>query len=158
MVGVENFKDAAYVPTDEDKAKMKEYIVWLESDFYTNTSAMLNSGFHPKTDTVIKQLAQKEWAKADSVAAIAGYKDCLLEYPDKLNNQPKKMDQTLYLINSFDDEYPSPTDTTMLNETGISYELHMMAGTGYNPMMEQPLYFNRVLEQVLQNIKKGDGI
>jgi len=145
IVGVDNFKNAGWDPTQPDTAAANFYkgarrnykaVVLPYASQYLFSSA---------TDSLVKARVMNDIASADTVIAI----DCLERgdsYPgtDKLASLKKK----IYLINS---DY-TPTDTAALTKRGIAYVLLPIHGTGHYPMNENPSGFNKLLQEAVGKI------
>jgi len=150
LVGIDNFKNAGWDPTQPDTAAANFYkgvrqnykaVVLPHASQYLFSSA---------TDTLVKARVLNDIANADTVIAV----DCLERgdsYPgsDKLASLKK----TIYLINS---DY-TPTDTAALTKKGIAYVLLPIHGTGHYPMNENPSEFNMLLTQAIEKIGASSG-
>lgn len=145
LVGVDNFKNAGWDPTQPDTMAANFYrgarqhykaVVLPYASQYLFSSA---------TDSLVKARVMNDITNADTVIAI----DCLERgdsYPgsDKLAS----LKRTIYLINS---DY-TPTDTAALTKKGIAYVLLPIHGTGHYPMNENPAGFNKLLEEAVGKI------
>lgn len=145
LVGVDNFKNAGWDPTQPDTAAANFYkgarrnykaVVLPYASQYLFSSA---------TDSLVKARVMKDIANADTVIAI----DCLERgdsYPG--NDKLASLKKTIYLINS---DY-TPTDTAALRKKGIAYVLLPIHGTGHYPMNEDPSGFNKLLRAAIERI------
>ncbi|SHN32975.1 alpha/beta fold hydrolase [Chitinophaga sp. CF418] len=145
LVGVDNFKNAGWDPTQPDTAAANFYKGARQNYkavVLPNVSQFL---FSPTTDTLVKARVLNDIANADTVISI----DCL-ERGDSYPGSDKlaALRKTIYLINS---DY-TPTDTAALTKKGITYVLLPIHGTGHYPMNENPSGFNTLLTAAIGEI------
>ncbi|WP_457130035.1 alpha/beta fold hydrolase [Mucilaginibacter sp. HD30] len=87
-------------------------------------------------------------AQTDSAIAIASMEQQDLSFDElgKLKQAGKK----LYLINSD----VTPTVTKYMAAKNIPFKVYYTEGTGHYAMVENPAEFNRLLDEVIADIKK----
>lgn len=144
LVGVDNFKNAGWDPTQPDTAAANFYKAARQNykEVALSSSQYL---FSSSTDTLVKTRVMNDIANADPVISI----DCL-ERGDRYPGTVKlaSLKRPIYLINS---DY-TPTDTAALTKMGINYILLPIHGTGHYPMNEKPAAFNALMQQAIEKI------
>jgi pimeloyl-ACP methyl ester carboxylesterase len=146
LVGIDNFKGFDGKPeTAKAKADYAAAIVMLKKHFKAIAIAYFHQDlFYKTTDTAIRKRILKDVANADSAIAIASMEDNGFNTAAKLKATKTK----LHLINS---DY-TPNDTAGFIKAGIPYQLLQIHATGHFPMIEKPAEFNRLLQQVINQI------
>ncbi|MES2266869.1 MAG: alpha/beta hydrolase [Bacteroidota bacterium] len=148
LVGVDNFKSVGIASADSVKEK-QEYakaIAAMKKDFKKVAFDWFNQGlFYKTTSPAIKNRILNDVAHTDSTIAIA------TQEWDNFNDVTAllKVKKKLYLINS---DY-QPTDTTGLVAKKIPYKLLTVHDTGHFPMVEKPEEFNKLLDNVIADLK-----
>ena len=149
LVGVDNFKSVGVAWTDSVKA-MKEYaeaMTAMKKNFKAVAFDWFNKGlFYKTTSKALRERILNDVAHSDSAVAIA------CQEWDNFNDaaQLLKAKKKLYLINS---DY-QPTDTTGLVAKKIPYKLLEVHATGHFPMVEKPAEFNKLLDNVIADIRR----
>jgi pimeloyl-ACP methyl ester carboxylesterase len=144
LVGVDNFKNAGWDPTQPDTAADNFYKAARQN----YKGAVLSASqylFSSSTDSLIKARVMNDIAGADPLISI----DCL-ERGDRYPGTAKlaSLKRPIYLINS---DY-TQTDTAALIQKGIDYVLLPIHGTGHYPMNEKPAEFNALMQQAIEKI------
>lgn len=145
LVGVDNFKNADWDPTQSDTAAINFYRTARQNYKAVVLPYARQYLFSPSTDTLVKERVMSDIAAADPVISV----DCL-EKGDSYPGTAKlaSLKRTIYLINS---DY-TPTDTAALSTKGISYVLLPIHGTGHYPMNENPAGFNALMTEAIKQI------
>ncbi|GJM28367.1 MAG: hypothetical protein DHS20C17_10020 [Cyclobacteriaceae bacterium] len=149
LVGVDNFKDVGMEFDEQLKEEINGFLEVLSNNYSEVASAYAEGAlFHPATDSMVVERVVGDILKADSVVAINSLGN-LFQYTSVESDKLSKLQQKLYLINSSN----TPTDTLALANSGVSFELFQIEGTGHYPMIEKPGEFNIVLRKVLKEIE-----
>jgi pimeloyl-ACP methyl ester carboxylesterase len=146
LVGVDNFKNCSYAPTQQEKEEEAKAIDTLKHNFKRVASEYFNQAlFYKTTADSIRKRVLNDVAGVDTVIAAACMEQQDFDEVKSLVAVKKK----LYLINSD----VTPTDTTGFITNHIPYEVFYIHETGHFPMIEKPREFNLLLEQVMAKIK-----
>jgi len=154
LIGVENFKDVGVEYSEQDKEAMQGFMEQLKEDF-ANIAPAYAEGmlFHSSTDSLIAARVMYDISKSNPTVAVTSLQD-LFGYGPREQEGLRKLKQKLYLINSD----ATPTNLEGLEETGVSYEIKYIYATGHYPMIEKPEEFNRILNEILNNIQEEANI
>jgi pimeloyl-ACP methyl ester carboxylesterase len=149
LVGVDNFKSVGVASKDsiKDKKEYDEAMGAMKKNFKAIAFDWFNKQlFYKTTSKNIKERILNDVAHSDSTIAIAA-----LAWDSNFSesNELLKLKKKLYLINS---DY-QPTDTTGLVAKKIPYQLLEVHATGHFPMIEKPAEFNKLLDNVIADIK-----
>jgi pimeloyl-ACP methyl ester carboxylesterase len=149
LVGVDNFKSVGVASKDsvKDKKEYDEAIGAMKKNFKAIAFDWFNKQlFYKTTSKSIKERILNDVAHSDSTIAIAA-----LAWDSNFSesNELLKLKKKLYLINS---DY-QPTDTTGLVAKKIPYKLLEVHATGHFPMVEKPAEFNKLLDNVIADIR-----
>ena len=151
LVGIDNFKEVGLEFDPQLQQEIDGFLEVLQSNFSEVASAYAEGAlFHPSTDTMVVKRVVQSIIDSDSIVAVATIRS-LFDYTPYESQKLSKLDKKLYLINSNN----TPTDTLALAETGVSFELHEISGTGHYPMIEKPGEFNKKLQLVLKDIERN---
>ncbi|MFD0751936.1 alpha/beta fold hydrolase [Mucilaginibacter calamicampi] len=149
LVGVDNFKNVGQ-PQNPNAAK--EYaaaVAEMKRNFKKVAFQYMNQSLFSKTTTPdIKNRILNDVAKTDSVIAIAS-----MEQQDPGFDEItalKKAGKKLYLINSD----VTPTITKYIAARNIPFQVYYTKGTGHYAMIENPDEFNKLLDEVIEDMKK----
>ncbi|MFT3909294.1 MAG: alpha/beta hydrolase [Ferruginibacter sp.] len=148
LIGVDNFKNVGAVQDSAGKEAVRHAMDTMRKDFTRVVGDYFKQYlFSKNTDTLVKTRILNDVFHCDSMIAVEAIAPNDFNETTKLKAANKK----LYLINS--DNYP--TDTTKLVADKIPYEILYTPGTGHYSMIETPGKFNALLEQIIEDIKKG---
>ncbi|MCO5935456.1 alpha/beta hydrolase [Mucilaginibacter sp. RB4R14] len=148
LVGVDNFKSVGIASADsvKDKQEYAKAIAAMKKNFKAVAFEWFNQGlFYKTTSKAIKERILNDVAHTDSTVAIA------TQERDDFNDVAAllKAKKKLYLINS---DY-QPTDTTGLIAKKIPYKLLIVHDTGHFPMVEKSEEFNKLLDEVIADLR-----
>ncbi len=146
VIGVDNFKNIAYVETAADKVEADKFYNAARAHYKeVVTEYGKQALFAPSTDSAVRQRVIADISGSDSLIAMDA-----LERGDRyqLREKVKALKRTIYLINSD----ITPTDTAAFRKDTVSYYLLNMGPTGHYPMVEKPAEFNALLQQAINRI------
>lgn len=153
LVGVDNFKDVGVQMDPQTEEAIAGFMEMLRSNFSEIAPAYAEGSlFHPSTDSLVRKRVMKDFAQADSVAAIASL-ESLLDYGPKEFGVLSRIKQPLVLINS----NASPTLRAGLDSSGANYEVLEIDSTGHYPMIEKPGEFNALLRDGIGKLLESGG-
>jgi len=145
LVGVDNFKNCTYTPTEKEKKENAQAIDLLKHNFKEVAFQYFNQDlFYRTTADSIRKRVLNDVANVDTAIATACMEQQDFDEVKNLVAVKKK----LYLINSD----VTPTDTTGFITHHIPYEVLSIHETGHFPMIERPREFNARLEQVMARL------
>ena len=149
LIGIDNFKEVGLEFDPQLKQEIDGFLEVLQNNFTEVSSAYAEGAlFHPETDAMVISRVVNSIVNSDSIVAVETIRG-LFDYTANESRKLKQLKKKLYLINSGN----TPTDTVALTETGVSFELHEITGTGHYPMIEKPGEFNKKLQLVLDDIE-----
>lgn len=149
LLGVDNFKHIDVEFTPEQMEQMSGFFKSLKEDYkntvigYAEYRLLL-----PTTLDEIKERVKNDFGASNPIAGESSLMS-LMQFSESTPALLEKLNKKLYLINS---------DASPTNETGLKkrcksgYEIKTIHATGHYPMIEKPLEFNQLLEEVLQGI------
>ncbi|KAA2242968.1 alpha/beta hydrolase [Chitinophaga agrisoli] len=146
LIGVDNFKNIAYVETPADKGEADKFYNAARAHYKAVVTEYGNQAlFAPSTDSLIRQRVIADISNSDSVIAMEA-----LEKGDRypLHEKVKDLKKTIYMINSD----VTPTDTAAFRKDSIRYYLLNIGATGHYPMVEKPAEFNTLLQHAIDRI------
>jgi pimeloyl-ACP methyl ester carboxylesterase len=146
VVGIDNFTIFGTLLSPEVKKDISYAYKALRTNYKTIALQYANQSlFAPSTDSMVRKRVINDFINVDSTIAVD-----ILETNDKYpaDEKVKSLKKTLYLINS---SY-HPTDTTGFEKLKVPFKLLYLGPTGHYPMIENPIKFNKALEQVIKQI------
>ena len=149
VVGIDNFTNFGTVLSPQVKKDISDAYKALRTHYKTIALQYANQSlFSPSTDSIVKKRVINDFLNVDSTIAVE-----ILETNDKypLDEKVKLLKKTLYLINSSN----HPTDTSGFKRFKVPFKLLHLGPTGHYPMIENPIEFNKALEQVIRAIEKS---
>jgi pimeloyl-ACP methyl ester carboxylesterase len=151
LVGVDNFKDVGADYTDEVNERISLFIDQLRANFDTAAVEFTRrSLFQPGTDSAVAQRVIQNVLEVDPAIGATTLEQ-LFAYSPQEADRLSLLDKPLYLINSS----ATPTDSAGLKSTGVAFKVLDAGPTGHYPMVEDPVRFNELLQQVLEEIEAG---
>jgi len=148
LVGVDNFKN---VGEPQNPNAAKEYaaaIAEMKRNFKKIAFQYFNQSlFSNTTSADIKKRILNDVAQTDSTIAIGSMEQQEPGF-DELGKL-KQAGRKLYLINSD----ITPTVTKYMTAKGIPFQIYYTKGTGHYAMIENPEEFNKLLDEVIMDIK-----
>ena len=105
--------------------------------------------FHPTTSKEVKVRVKTDFANSDSVI---GYETCMnqMQYAYTDAQRLEQLNYKLYLINN--DGFPT-NEIGLKNHCKTGFQVETISATGHYPMIEKPIEFNLILENVLTGMK-----
>jgi pimeloyl-ACP methyl ester carboxylesterase len=149
IVGVDNFKNAGKPEDPKAKEEMATAIAQLRQNFMGVALQWFNTQlFSATTSPDIKKRILDDVARADTTIAVNA-----LEQGQGFDELVKlaEANKTLHLINSD----VTPTDTSYIIAQKLRVHVYYTKGTGHFAMIEAPDEFNKDLDMVIGDIKKG---
>lgn len=143
LVGADEFHDIEKGFTEED---VKGLIAMIEPDFVKGTQSFVRGMFPPGADPELVDWVADRMSSADPKIGINIFKN-LSNYD--LKGAVGQIEVPLYSISS--DLWPMNLEG---NKKYVkSFKLKIMKGTGHFVMLEDPEKFNRLLQEVIEELK-----
>ncbi len=150
LVGIDNFKFIDVEFTPEQIEQMSAFFPLLQDNFRINAPIYAeNMLFHPSTTNEIKERIKSDFANADPKIGYSSIMN-LMQFARNESSKLEELPYKLYLINS---------DMTPTNESGLEkhckngFDVKSINATGHYPMVEKPVEFNCLLENVLKLVE-----
>jgi pimeloyl-ACP methyl ester carboxylesterase len=153
IIGVDHFKESGSPLSEQEQQESLAFLQLLKNNYQEIAIAFAAQAlFHPSTDSLVVNRVLGDIQQADPNIAVAGL-EALFEHSLVEPQRLAALQQKLYLINSD----ASPTESEGLDKIGVNYEIIDIEATGHYPMVEKPMEFNRLLEETIKQIIKGDS-
>ena len=144
LVGVDTYLD---IEKQYPQRQADEYLGRLEADFVGRSSKVVRSLFRPDADPALV-----EWVVTDissgpaevGIGAVKGYLN--FDYKEAL----KEVRKPIYCINSD----MRPINVEAGRRHAQSFEVKLMSGVGHFAMLEAPETFNRLLTEVINELRR----
>jgi len=149
FIGVDNFKNAATALSAEIQKQADQIMEMLKSDF-ANTSEFFarQALLSPSTNKAIVDRVVSDYRVMDKDIGIDIISSAFSYYQQE-RKLMKQMKLKMYLINVAN----TVTNEELLKEYAASgYELFPINGTCHFPMIENPVEFNQILQDVIVRI------
>ncbi|MFH0854952.1 MAG: alpha/beta hydrolase [Candidatus Omnitrophota bacterium] len=145
LIAIDTLENVEYMATPEDKIK---YIEPLKKDFVKNSGPFMRDMFHKNADPKLVDLVVRNVARSNPEIAIN-----TMEYYFDTPIIPLLSDVNVPLWCLSGDLWQSYPE---INSQYLkSYHLRTMPGVGHFLMVESPDEFNKQLEDIINQIKKG---
>ena len=149
LIGVDNFKHVDVEFSPEEMEQMSGMLTMLKQDF-ENTVVVFAENWllHPSTPAEVKERIKNDFTAVNPIVGENALKN-LMQFSELTPAILEKQEHKLYLINS---------DANPTNEVGLKnrckngYEIKTIHSTGHYPMIEKPLEFNQLLDEILKNL------
>jgi len=140
LVGVDNLQNLERKLTEEQIAGYLEY---FSNDFPSTAYEFVMNMFPATADSALAERVSKQMASAPENIALGSF-DNLFRYDYVAALSEVRL--PIRCINS--DEYP--TDVEANNRVAESYAVELMPGVGHFPHLVDPVTFNRLLHQTIE--------
>ena len=148
IVGVDTFNDLSLRYSDE---QIEEFVRPFHDDFEAAAREVVSTMFVTSSDSALADWIVHDMSSAEPTVGIGALEGMVAWFNQEAERAFGELNVTLRLINS---DY-NPTNL----EAGRSYapdlEVNLMTGVGHFVMMEDPDTFNRLLEEVLEDLPGG---
>lgn len=149
FVGVDNFKEVGLEFTIEQKVEFSEFMSMMRADFQGVAGGFAEGMlFHESTDSQIKERVLSSILTSNPEIAVS-ILESLITYNERERNQMPRLTMNVNLINSD----AIPTDENLLRRySNNAYKIYSIGHTGHYPMVEKPVKFNQILNDILMNL------
>jgi pimeloyl-ACP methyl ester carboxylesterase len=151
LVGADTFHDVD--PTERPQEEVDKWLAAFSADFAGTATSFVRGMFVPASDSALVEKIVADMSSAPPEVGL-GAIEATLDF--MLNEQPgalRKAKVPVRCINS--DKYP--TDIEAGKKYASSFEVAVMAGVGHFVMNEDPETFNRLLEEIIEELIKSRG-
>ncbi len=153
FVGVDNFKNAGAEMPEEIQKQVDQVISYLKNDFSNASEIYVRRALiTSSTDGLISNRIIKDYRNFDPVAGVSIITSSF-SYFSRERELLKRLTFKLYLINV---DY-FPTNEDLLKKYAHSgFRISQINGSCHYPMIEKPVEFNRLLQDIIIKIEAGD--
>ncbi len=153
IVGIDNFNSLGQPFTPEEKKQYDAFMKIMDSAYRQTVGDYAQQYlFHASTDTTVKKRVKDDFMNTDKRVSMNSI-DNSAKYSQKEREQFKKLKYKLYLLNSD----ANKTDTALLRQYApASVEVFPIHATGHYPMIEKTADFNRILQEILDKVARGN--
>ncbi|MBN2181831.1 MAG: alpha/beta hydrolase [Sedimentisphaerales bacterium] len=143
LVGVDTLHN---VETEYPKEQLDDFIYGFKEDFVKNTREFVRNMFPPDSDPNIVERIVEDMSSAHplvGVTALLGY------FNYDVAEALEEVKVPLYCINTD----LLPTNVEANRRHAVTFEVKLMPGMGHFIMIEDPETFNRLLDEVIDELK-----
>lgn len=145
LVGIDTYMQ--FVDTVFTREMMEQLTVPFYADFTNSVIGFVQSMFPPDADPELVKQVSTDMASAPKEVAMSAFEN-MFDYSTRLETKLKTIDLPFYAVSS--DLYPTNAED---NKRYVSsFEVKIMEGYGHFPMLENPMLFNRLLDQTINEI------
>ncbi len=142
LVGVDEFHD---IEKGYSKAEVEKIVAGLEADFVNKTQSFVRQMFPPTADPDLVEWVAATMSSANREVGISAMRN-LGNYD--LKSAAQEIDVPVYSISS--DLWPMNLDAN--KKYAKTFKLKLMPGTGHFVMLEDPEKFNKLLEEIIEEL------
>ena len=150
LVGIDNFKNAGTPMPDEIQSQIGQIINFLKQDFPNTVEVFAKQSLlTPSTDSLISQRLIKDYREFDPQVGVPLLASSF-SYYSREREILQQLKFKLYLINV---DYMATNEDLLAKYAHSGYEISMLHGSCHYPMIEKPMEFNLMLQDVIMKIK-----
>lgn len=149
LIGIDNFKQVNVEFSPEEMEQMSGMLTMLKQDFKNTVVEFIENWLLlPSTAPEVEKRIKNDFAAVNPIVGEAALVN-LMQFSELTPVTLEKQEHKLYLINS---------DATPTNEVGLKnrckhgYEIKTIHSTGHYPMIEKPVEFNHLLDEILKSL------
>ena len=153
FVGVDNFKNAGAEMPEEIQKQVDQVISSLKLDFSNGSEIYVRRALiTSSTDNLISSRIIKDFRNFDPIAGVSIITSGF-SYISRERELLKQLAFKLYLINV--DYFPTNTDL-LIKYAHSGFGISQIHGSCHYPMIEKPVEFNRLLQDIINKIEAGE--
>ena len=149
IIGIDNFKMIDVQFTPQQYEEMNSFLKMIENDF-KNTAPVYAERMllSPSTDETVSNRVKSDFGNANAAVALSSLRS-FINYTMSEAVKLEKLNYKLYLLNS---NVISTNMQGLKNRSKSSFEVHEIEASSHYPMIENPVEFNKQLQNILNTI------